>query len=93
MKFLLTTALLSIVGLADARLGEVVEERSLELGDDYVDVLVGYKSGLARRNIQARSNRIYSQFSRLNTLAARMPKSQLLALADDPDVDFVEEDY
>jgi serine protease len=93
MKFLLTTALLSIVGLADARLGEVVDERSLELGDDYVDVLVGYKSGLARQNIQARSNRIYSQFSRLNTLGARMPKSQLLALADDPDVDFVEEDY
>jgi serine protease len=92
MKFLLTIALLTIVGLADARLGHVVDERSPELGDDSVNVLVGYKSGLARRNIQSRSNRIYSQFSRLNTLAARIPRSQLLALADDPDVDFVEED-
>jgi serine protease len=95
MKFLLTTAILSIIGLVDARLGEVVDERSLEHGDDYIDVLIGYKSGfLARRNsIQARSNRIYSQFPRLNTLAARMPKSQLLSLADDADIDFVEEDY
>lgn len=93
MKFLLTTALLTIVGFANARLGEVVDERSLQVGDDSVDVLVGYKSGLARRNIQSRTNGIYSQFSRLNTLAARIPRSQLLELADDPDVDFVEEDY
>jgi serine protease len=93
MKFLLTIALLTIVGLADARLGGAVFERSLLLGDGSVDVLVGYKSGLARQNIQARSDRINSQFSRLNTIAARIPRSQLQSLADDPNVDFVEEDY
>jgi serine protease len=94
MKFLLTVALLTIVGLADARLGGVLVERSLLLGDGSVDVLVGYKSGsLAWQNIQARSNRINAKFSRLNTLAATIPRSQLMSLADDPDVDFVEGDY
>jgi hypothetical protein len=95
MNILLTAALLAIVGIADARLGEGIVQRSLQEVDESssVNVLIGYNNALARRNIQSRSNQIYSQFSRLNTLAARIPKSELQALADDPDVDFVEEDY
>jgi serine protease len=97
MKLLFTAALLSIVGLADARLGEVVDERSLQPGNDNINVLVRYKSDLGqnfRRNIlQSRSNQIYSEFSRLNTLGARISRSQLQALADDSEIDFVEEDF
>jgi serine protease len=93
MKFLLTIALLTIVGLADARLGGAVVERSLLLGDGSVDVLVGYNSVLARQTVRARCDRINSEFSKLNTLAARIPRSQLQSLADDPNVDFVEEDF
>jgi subtilisin family serine protease len=93
MKSLLITASLLLAGNVGARLGTTLEHRSLQGGDEPVDVLVRYKTGRGRSAIQANSKRIYSQFAKFNTVAASVPSYNLQALADDPDIVFIEEDY
>jgi hypothetical protein len=67
----------------------------LEFDDDdnYVSVIVGYKSRAAMANFDGR--RVLSnvkQFKRMNAVAVQIPISELDSLQNDPDVAYVEED-
>jgi len=67
-----------------------LSERNLEM--DEVPVLVKYKTKEAEERTEALSNSVGAKLKRVKTVAARVQKSKLKDLEDDPEIEYVELD-
>lgn len=108
MKSIVTFALalswfLTLMLPTDARLNDRLNDiwnaikniyDAVDNDDEEVRVIIGYRNDTIKRDrlISKILSKIQSQFDSADAFAAVMKRSDLLALKNDPDIDYIEED-
>jgi hypothetical protein len=95
--FIFGVCFLLVSRFADGQLQSRSEGGGLEFDDDdnYVSVIVGYKTRAAMANFGPDDRRVLRnvrQFERMDAVTMQIPVSELDSLQNDPDVAYVEED-